>query len=115
MADIESRVYKAGQIIFREREVGDLAFVVKSGVVEIVKHGEDGKEILIGTVCRGGMFGEMALIDNKPRMASARAKEEGTEVMVVTKELFDNKMKKADPFVRGMLNILVDHVRRMSD
>ncbi len=114
MADVEIRIYKAGQIIFRERETGDQAFVVKSGVVEITKHDESGKEIHIGTVCKGGMFGEMALIDNKLRMASARAKDEGTEVMVVTKELFDNKINKADPFVRGMLNILVDYVRKTS-
>ncbi len=114
MADVEVRNYKAGQIIFREREIGDMAFVVKSGNVEIIKQGEDDKEIAIGTVGQGGMFGEMALIDDKPRMASAMAVDEGTTVMLVTREMFDRKMSKADPFIRGLLNILADHVRKMS-
>ncbi len=114
MADVEVKGYKADQFIFREGEIGDMAFVVKSGNVEIVKQGEDDNEISIGTVGPGDMFGEMALIDDKPRMASAKAVDEGATLMLVTREMFDRKMAKTDPFIRGLLNILADHVRRIS-
>ena len=111
--DLEYRTFKAGQYIFREFEVGDLAFVVKSGGVEIVKM-IDGDEDVLGTIGQGGIFGEMALIDDKPRMASARAVSEGTSVIVVTRDLFNSKLRKTDPFIKGLLNVLVGHIRSMS-
>jgi len=111
-ANIEIREIHDKQHIFRESEVGDLAFVVNSGTVEIVKFIND-KEVVLGTVGKGGMFGEMALIDDKPRMASARAVGE-TTVMVISREMFNKKLSRMDPFARGLINILSDHVRRMS-
>lgn len=110
---LQYRSFKVGQYVFREFEVGDLAFVVKSGAVEIVKL-IDNNEIVLGTIRQGGIFGEMALIDDKPRMASARAIDEGTTVIVVTRDLFVSKLKKTDPFIKGLLNVLADHIRSLS-
>ncbi len=112
--EVEKRSYNDGQFIFREREVGDMAFVVAAGKVEIVKQGEGGEYSVLGVIGQGGMFGEMALIDDKPRMASARAISEGTTVIVVSRQMFEKKLSTADPFIRGLLNILSDHVRKMS-
>ncbi len=112
--DIKYRTFKAGQYVFREFEVGDLAFVIKSGEVEIIKMIDD-NEVVLGTIGAGGIFGEMALIDDKPRMASARAITEGTTTIVVTRDLFAVKLKKTDPFIKGLLNILVSHIRSMSE
>ena len=55
----------------------------------------------------------MALIDSKPRMAAARARK-GSTIIVVTRATFDQKLSKADPFIRGLLNILVENVRNLS-
>lgn len=112
--DIKYRTFKAGQYVFREFEVGDLAFVIKSGEVEIIKMIDD-NEVVLGTIGAGGIFGEMALIDDKPRMASARAITEGTTAIVVTRDLFAVKLNKTDPFIKGLLNILVSHIRSMSE
>ncbi len=108
---VEIREIHDKQYVFREREVGDLAFIVNSGSIEIVKN-IDGKEVVLGNVGKGGMFGEMALIDEKPRMASARAVGQVT-VMVISRKMFDKKLSRMDPFARGLINILSDHVRRM--
>ena len=81
----------------------------KARVVKII----DGEEKILGTVGKGGIFGEMALIDNKPRMATARARE-STTVIIVTRQMFEDKLKKADPFIRGLLQILADTIRRVS-
>ena len=59
------------------------------------------------------MFGEMALIDNQPRMAMARAAEV-TTLIFVSRMMFEQKMVKADPFVRGLLKILVGNIRSLS-
>ncbi len=114
MSDIlQRRTYKAGDIIFKEGEDGSHAYVIQEGEVEIVKN-IDGEKKILGVVGKGGMFGEMALIDSKPRMAMARASR-GTTIIVVSQSMFDQKMSKADPFIRGLLNILADHVRSASN
>lgn len=109
---LQRQTFKPGAKIFKEGEVGTMAYVVQEGEVEIVKT-IDGAETVLGTIGQGGIFGEMALIDAKPRMASARAKR-GTTIICVTQAMFNEKMKKSDPFIRGLLNILADTVRSLS-
>ncbi len=113
-AGTNRRAFNEGQYIFREGETGDLAFVVLSGTVEIVHNAGD-SVVPIGTVLKGGMFGEMALIDNKPRMASARAKDGPAETLVISREMFHKKMASADPFHKALFDILSSHIRSLSD
>ena len=110
MADIlERRMLKGGDIVFREGEQGSSAFVVQSGEVVITKL-IDGEEKELATIGVGGIFGEMALIDEQPRMATARVKG-GATVMTITKAMYQDKLKKTDPFIRALLRILVETVR----
>lgn len=108
---LEREIFAKGSYLFHEGEQGDRAFLVQSGMVEIVRNA-GGEEKILGTITDGGIFGEMALIDDKPRMASARAAE-ATTVIVVSRMRFKQKLVKTDPFVRGLLNILADNVRSM--
>ncbi|SOD94063.1 cyclic nucleotide-binding domain-containing protein [Caenispirillum bisanense] len=109
---IERKVFYAGQYVFREGEEGNLAYLVQEGRVEIIKRTATGDKLL-GDVSRGGIFGEMALIDNQPRMASALAAEQ-TTLIIVTREQFEKKLRDADPFIRGLLNIFVRNIRSMA-
>lgn len=109
---LQRQTFKPGAKIFKEGEIGTMAYVVQEGEVEIVKE-INGVEQVLGTVGQGGIFGEMALIDAKPRMASARAAK-GTTIICVTQQMFNDKLKKSDPFIRGLLNILTDTVRSLS-
>lgn len=108
-----ARQLNPGQIIFREGEVGDQAFLVKTGAVEIFMT-RDGEHVVLDTLGEGSLFGEMSLIDHKPRMASARA-QGVTTVLVISQALFDRKVGAVDPFVRGLLNILTDNARVMGE
>jgi CRP/FNR family cyclic AMP-dependent transcriptional regulator len=110
---LERKVFYPGQKIFSEGEDGTRAYVVERGLVEIAKEGPDGEERVLGTVAQGGIFGEMALIDNQPRMASARAVQE-TTCIFISRQTFDEKMRKADPFIRGLLQIFVRNIRNMT-
>ncbi len=113
MAEVLQRqTYQAGERIFKEGDEGNLAYIVQSGEVEIFKI-VDGEEKVLGTVGQGGIFGEMAIIDAKPRMAAARASK-GSTIIVVTRAMFEQKLKSSDPFIRGLLNILVNHIRSLS-
>jgi len=109
---LQRQTYQRGDKIFKEGDEGNLAYVVQEGDVEIVKV-VDGNELILGTVGKGGIFGEMALIDSKPRMAAARAAS-GVTIICVTRQMFEEKLRKSDPFIRGLLNILADNIRRVS-
>lgn len=65
--------YSAGDIIFRQGYPGDHAYIVKKGEVEIYNELPDGSIESIAILHEGQMFGEMALTDDAPRSASARA------------------------------------------
>lgn len=77
---LQRQTLRAGDRIFKEGDEGNMAYVVQSGEVEIFKI-IDGGETVLGKVGQGGIFGEMALIDCKPRMAGARVSK-GSAILV---------------------------------
>lgn len=64
-----------GELVFAEHELGEEMYVVHSGKI-LIYHDAAGREHILDSVRAGGYFGEMALIDEQPRSASARAAEE---------------------------------------
>lgn len=114
-ADIMPRqTFDAGEDIFREGGIGDVAYVVQEGEIEIAKTTSKNQRKVLGFIRNGGMFGEMALIDGKPRMADARATKV-TTCLIIRRDVFEKKLNAADPFVKGLLRILVRNVRSMAD
>ncbi len=109
---LERKSYPAGTLIFKDGDEGHLAYVVQQGMVEIIKI-IDGRETVLGTVVEGGIFGEMALIDDEPRMASARAAK-GTTLIIITRTMFQQKLEKTDPFIRGLLTIFTKNIRSLA-
>ena len=78
---------EAGEMLFEEGDPGDAFYVVVAGAVEIVKQVPGGDEEKLAVRRSGQAFGEMALLNDAPRSASARAVED-TELMVVPREDF---------------------------
>jgi CRP/FNR family cyclic AMP-dependent transcriptional regulator len=107
---IQRRSFKDGETVFREGELGSTAFLVQSGDVEISRMVDDNVKVL-GIIGTNGIFGEMALIDEKPRMATAKVKG-GAIIMTITKMMYERKLKSTDPFIRALLRILVQTVRQ---
>jgi CRP-like cAMP-binding protein len=75
------REYRAGDVLFREGEKGDVMFVIQSGLVRVSKliHGADRT---LATFGRGEFVGEMAILNDKPRTATATVIEDA-EVLVI--------------------------------
>jgi CRP/FNR family transcriptional regulator len=67
--------YSSGEVIFRQGYPGDHAYMVVSGKVEIYLEEADGSEKHIAIIGPDQLFGEMAVMDEAPRNASARAME----------------------------------------
>jgi len=101
--------FEANAAIFREGDTGDRAYVVENGEVAIVRN-VDGKAHVLGTIGKGGMFGEMALVDGEPRMAAAIAVKE-TTCFVITRDVMLKKLEGADPFIKALTRVLVRSVR----
>ena len=110
LSGIERKKYNRDQVIFREHENGDMAYIIANGQVQIIKESDNGPKVL-GVLEKGAMFGEMALIDNKPRMASAKAINGPVELLIVSKANFQKKMEQLDPFTRGLIKFMAEIVR----
>lgn len=111
---IDRKTFAAGDVIFKQGSTGRTAYIVQKGAVDIVHTMPDGTEKHLANLGAGAIFGEMALIDDKPRMATVRASEP-TTVIVVTEQMFQHKLDRADPFIRGLMNIMADTIRSMSN
>lgn len=79
-------MYDTGQIIFRQGELGDCAYFIQSGEVEVIRQ-ENGAENIIATLSEGEYFGEKALISSAPRSSTIRAATQ-TRVGVIRKKSF---------------------------
>ena len=110
---LDRQTFPAGRVVFHEGQDGDCAYILQSGAIEIVRNTDDGK-ITLGRLAPGSIFGEMALIDDAPRMAGAIAVEPST-VIVIRRELLKRKLDKADPFLVKLLCFLVQNVRNITD
>ncbi len=103
-----SRHYPADEKIFVSGDPGDCMYVVESGAVQIVNYGT-----ILDKIGPGDIFGEMALIDNSPRSATAIAIEP-TTVIAVDREAFE-KLSKHDPaFSLEVMRRLAERLRNMN-
>lgn len=85
----KERKFAASQVIFREGEMGNEMYVILEGRVMISKYIPGAGEEALAFLERGGYFGEMALIDNEPRSADAKADEKGAVVLAIPREVVE--------------------------
>ncbi len=90
--DSLSKTFKDNTFIFCEHELGSELYVIKSGKVKITKVNEKLEEMLIALLGEKEIFGEMALLDKKPRSANAIA-DGDTELMSINESNFEELVK----------------------
>lgn len=105
---IPLRRYEAGERIFLEHDTGDAMYAVRSGAVDIISFGA-----MLERVEAGGVFGELAMIDDAPRAAAALASEP-TEVAVIDKPTFLTLIAEEPEFAMQIMKVMADRVRRKS-
>ena len=67
------RTYQENEFVFRKGQPGAAMFIIRSGEINIVDHDEENQENVIATLGNNAFFGELALLDDSPRSASAIA------------------------------------------
>ncbi len=102
------RHFEAGEKIFLEEEAGTEMFMVRTGRVDVITYGT-----VLENVRAGGIFGEMALIDDGPRSAAAMAAEP-TEVVAIDKPTFLAVIGDDPHFALRVMGLLATRLRRMN-
>lgn len=103
-----SRSYPAGTMIFTEGETGDEVFIVESGQVSIIKQMSDGWPLVLGHRGPGNLIGEISLLSDAPRTASALALEP-TVLLAFSRDAFWRMMKE-EAFQQTVMQTLVAHI-----
>ena len=95
-------------MIFSENQSGADMFIIQEGKVKISKI-VDGTEVTLAILKKGDMFGEMALLENKPRSASAIAEEE-CRLMTVNKSNFNQMVSTQPQLVARLTTMLAERL-----
>jgi CRP-like cAMP-binding protein len=102
------------QVLFHKGERGDALYVIETGQVRIFTFDEKGQEITLNILGPGDTFGEMALVDEQPRAASAAAVGP-TTLRRLSREDFLAKLHTSPGLVREIIELLSDRVRDLTD
>jgi len=81
-ASLKPVTYAKDALIFGQNDPGDAMFVVEDGRVKVVLYGESGREVILTIFRAGDFFGEMSLLDGKPRSAHVIAVEDTRLLML---------------------------------
>jgi CRP-like cAMP-binding protein len=108
--DLHRRSYLAGETIFNQGEEGNAVYVVEMGRVRIYVQTEEGQEISVVFYGRGEMFGEMALVDRRPRSATAVAMED-TVVLAMGSRQFYRHLQENYQVALNLMQLLSRRIR----
>jgi CRP-like cAMP-binding protein len=118
----EEKRYESGEVIIEERTTAERFFIILRGKIEITKRFDDGEQLVLAVHSDGEFFGEMALLDEGLRSATARAVE-ATSLLEISRPEFETLLYKAPVLAYRILKelssrlretgaLLVSHLRR---
>jgi signal transduction histidine kinase len=99
-----------GEILFHEGDVGDAAYVIEEGDLEILTD-DDGREVLLAVRKTGDVIGEMSLLERLPRTATVRASGE-TRLAKIPQHAIDLLMGSSPTAVITFFNVLISRWRQ---
>lgn len=106
-----SRSYSKGSIIILAEEEGDTLFIISQGQVKVSIVSEDGREAILALLGEGAVFGELSLLDGKPRSANVVATE-ATNLYMVRRSDFLQLLYKVPQIAVGLLAELASRLRK---
>jgi CRP-like cAMP-binding protein len=107
------RSYPTGNIIFNEGDTWDGLYCVQIGKVSVFKtqKGKEGHKIVeLAQLGPGSLIGEMGLFEKTKRDASVKAIEY-TEMLIISREMFDEQMTRVPPWMVNLFKILTQRLR----
>ena len=105
----KQRIYHSGEVIIRENDIGETAYVIEQGRVKVTKK-RGGRTVHLAELGPGGTIGEMSMIDEKPRSATVIALEETTLREVHRSDFSAALQREADAAIR-LLRVIFERLR----
>jgi CRP/FNR family transcriptional regulator, cyclic AMP receptor protein len=105
------RQYPKETVVFFENEEGDFFFMIVTGRIKVTILGDDGREVILSILGPGDFFGEMALLDNEPRSATAIAVED-TELLSLHRHDFQSVLADNRSIMSALIKILTSRIRK---
>ncbi len=103
--------FKAGQVIIREGELGDLFYVITEGRVEVIIRDASGSDVVLHEAGPGEFFGELSMLTSEPRTARIHALEDVTTLVLERDEFFEFLRKHT----HAAIDVLVELGGRLRD
>jgi CRP-like cAMP-binding protein len=107
-ADDFNRTYPKDTMIFSEGQPGEELYIIQRGSVKITKI-VDNNEVLLAVLKQGDIFGEMSLLEAKPRSASAIAYED-CNMLAVNKENFERMVSGQPQIITRLTQLLAERI-----
>lgn len=108
------RRFSTGQIIFHHGDPGGLLYIVVKGKVKIAHSTPEGQEAFLAILGAGDFFGELALLDDSPRSATAEALAP-TDTLTLHREDFIRYIRNNPDFSLHVLQTMAHHIRRLNN
>jgi CRP/FNR family cyclic AMP-dependent transcriptional regulator len=108
---VGKRRYPKDTVVFFEKDEADTFFVIESGRIKVTILGDDGREIILSILSPGDFFGEIALLDDDPRSATAIAIED-TELLCLARPDFQAVMETNPSITLALIKVLTGRLRR---
>jgi CRP/FNR family transcriptional regulator, cyclic AMP receptor protein len=105
------RRYPKDQVVFFENEEGDFFFMILEGRIKVTILGDDGREVILTVLGPGDFFGEMALLDNEPRSATAIAVED-SELLSLHRTDFQTVLTENRSITSALIKSLTARLRK---
>jgi CRP/FNR family cyclic AMP-dependent transcriptional regulator len=108
------RKFSKDEFVFYKGDEGNKVYFVEEGIVKIVNLSEDGKELIFAILHDGGMFGEMSILDQKPRSACAMVLK-NSSIYEMDGTHFITFLKAKPDILLKIIKILSERVRDVND
>ena len=106
--------YPTQATIFQKGDAGSSMLAVIRGKVKICTYSSDGKELVLNLIGQGGSFGEIAVLDGRPRTADAIALEE-TDLLVLERAQLMSFLAGNQELLSRLLGVLCQRLRQTSE
>jgi len=110
---LRRRRFRRNEVIFHQGDPGDSLHIVAAGAVKIVLPSAEGDEAIIATLRPGDFFGELALLDDAPRSATASALE-ASDTLVLPRQTFVELLDTLPGLRDALLAGLARELRRLT-
>jgi CRP/FNR family transcriptional regulator/CRP/FNR family cyclic AMP-dependent transcriptional regulator len=105
------RRYSKDTVVFFENDEGDSFFMIVNGRVKVTILGDDGREVILSVLGPGDFFGEMALLDDEPRSATAIAIED-SELLALQRTDFEGSLAAKPSISTALIRVLTARLRK---